>query len=162
MLSMLDVSLCSFRKANQKDGDLVYSWRVQPEITRQMNSSISEGGLEAHLKWFNNELNNKARRMFIIQYDNIDIGFFTFYNLDFTLGSGTFSWYIGDSSYRGKGIGSIILRLFLTYFKHELGLNTLNCEVKKSNNYALSLYLKNGFILNSNCDESNYFLTWKT
>lgn len=158
---MLNVNLCSFREANKGDAALVYSWRVQPEIAQQMNTAIS-GEFDTHLKWFNREMNNESRRMFIIQYDNIDIGFFTFYDLNYTVREGTFSWYIGNTAYRKKGLGSAILRLFLVYFRDKLHFNTLKCEVKKSNIHALDLYLQNGFVLELACDKNKYFLVWES
>ena len=53
---------------------------------------------------------------------------------------------IGEQSYQGKGLGKEIMELGLTYAFDYLQLNKIYLDVLESNNKAVSLYKKLGFI----------------
>ena len=73
------------------------------------------------------------------------IGHCGFYYMDTIVRKAEFSIYIGDMSFRGKGIGSDALRTLLKYGYEELNLNKVWCEVF-SNNAAIDVYRRIGFV----------------
>ena len=66
---------CSFRLASISDALQVYNWRSSPEVVRGMATTLPEN-YNKHLFWFERELANSARQMFILKYRDYEIGFF--------------------------------------------------------------------------------------
>jgi RimJ/RimL family protein N-acetyltransferase len=136
----------SYRKACMGDAEQLFIWRRSPEISQNMLTQL-DNDLAQHLAWFKRELTNKSRLMFILQYQGQAIGFFSFYDINKLDKTATFTWYLGESTFRGIGCGGYFLDIFLHYFKHTLQLYRLRCMVKNNNIRGKNLYLNKGFTL---------------
>ena len=60
---------------------------------------------------------------------------------------------IGDTNWRGKGVGSEILRTSMEWMRNEFGIKTFHLGVDPSNLPAVKLYRKVGFSEDPNLSE---------
>lgn len=108
---------------------------------------------QQHLLWLNNLIENRNRVILIVTIDSVDIGMITFYDFNVESKSVEFGWYIGDSSYIGKGYGKKIMQLILKCNKLLIRADTVRCVVNNENKVAIKIYNDCGFILSSNDGE---------
>lgn len=137
---MKDINL---RKLSAKDLEIVRNWRNSPEVSAYMYNEhyISE---EQQQKWFDN-INWNTSRYWVIEYQDKLYGLASINNIDHTLQSCYWAFYLGDTSVRGAGIGAKVEYNVLEYVFTELKLNKLRCEVFVSNEKVIKMHEKFGF-----------------
>ena len=127
----------------EKNIEQIRLWRNSKEVASYMFSE-KEITPEEQKKWYDRIKKDTHCKYWIIEYKNpIGVAYLT--GINTTLNSCYFGFYLGDTSLRGVGIGSIVQYTVLNYVFETLELNKLRCEVFEFNDKALRLYEKFGF-----------------
>lgn len=135
------------RQAKQKDLDyLLYLRNDDQTILNSFNKTKVK--LDDHVKWFNESLANKNRKIWIFENDLQPLGMI---REDFNDNQITLSWVI-DPMHRGLGLGTIMLSTLIKDRNESFIAN-----IKKDNFSSIRIVEKNGFELIS----SDSFLTYK-
>jgi hypothetical protein len=125
--------------------ELIRHWRNSDVVRRYMYRShyISK---EEHLKWFEElKLEKGNRKVWIIYYEEIPVGVINLFNIDYENKITDWGFYIGETAYRGLGIGSISLWRLMEYVFDKMNFQKMYTSVLENNSDALSLYKKYGF-----------------
>jgi len=126
-----------------EDMNLVMHWRTMPEVTKYMYSSptISE---EDQMRWFHSISQNVSMKYWIIEMDDTKIGVLNLSNIDLTNRRAAWAYYIADTSFRGRSIGTLLECNVYDYVFETLGLHKLCCEVFAFNEKVVSIHEKFG------------------
>jgi UDP-4-amino-4,6-dideoxy-N-acetyl-beta-L-altrosamine N-acetyltransferase len=123
---------------------MVREWRNRPEVAKYMFSDhvITPEEQEA---WFHKISHDQGYKIWIIVCDGVDVGLANLYNIDFRNSRCYWGSYVAAPALRGKGIGSFVEFLVLTYVFDHLQLHKLCCEVMAFNRSAIDVYRSFGF-----------------
>jgi UDP-4-amino-4,6-dideoxy-N-acetyl-beta-L-altrosamine N-acetyltransferase len=138
------IKMVTLKRLKEKHLELVRSWRNNPKIQQYMYSSnyISE---EDQIKWFNSIKNDHTKLYYVIHYDDIPVGVVNLTNIDIINKKCSWGLYIGDMSFRGKGIASAVEQKIFHKVFNKIKLNRLEGEVFADNTNVIKLHEKNGF-----------------
>ena len=138
---MNDISL---KLLTSEDLELVRNWRNSPEVSSYMytDSHISEDQQKA---WFEKIKHLENCRYWIIEFNNQKVGLASLTDINRTLNSCYWAFYLGDTSIRGGGIGAKIEYNVIEYVFNQLNLNKLRCEVFVTNDKVIRMHEKFGF-----------------
>ena len=128
------------------DAPKYVKWMNDFKVTDGLNGSKNLITLESEREWI--EKNNKDGnfQFAIVKQENDElIGNCSLHNLDFINQRATVGIFIGDKENRGKGYGSEVLELLLSYGFNHLNLNNIMLAVYSFNNPAIACYKKVGF-----------------
>ena len=140
------------------DIEQVRVWRNSEEVSKYMYTSdkISK---EQQITWFNKVKDDASVKYWIIEYDGKDLGLASLTNIDKTLNSCYWAFYLGDSSVRRAGIGGKVEYNVLSYVFDNVGLNKLRCEVFTFNQQVIKMHEKYGFrreaYYREHCEKNN-------
>lgn len=137
----MDIKLKPLQK---EDLELVRTWRNSEEVNKYMYSDVNLT-IEDQTKWYEKVKNDTSSRYWIIEYDGIPLGLANIVNINNVFNSCDWAFYLGDSSIRGKGIGSKVEYNVISYVFEHLNLNKLNCEVFTFNDSVIKMHEKFGF-----------------
>ena len=145
------------KRATQKDLMLHYEWS-NDEDTRQNSFNKEPISLETHTLWYNSRLRNSASALYVLWADDVPFGNIRF---DFTGAEAVLSYSI-DKNYRGKGLGSILLKEGIRKVMHEYSdIKVINGFVQKNNYASMNSFSKAGFKINtdtpSHFENYNYY-----
>ena len=137
----MDINLVPLQK---QDIELVRKWRNSEDVAQYMYTEtiITKQKQE---EWFTKIDKDRSCKYWVIEYQGNKIGLASITNIDKTLQSCYWAFYLGDTSIRGAGIGSKIEFNVIEYVFHELNLNKLRCEVFVSNDKVIKMHEKFGF-----------------
>ena len=147
----------NFRLATETDAKLLFDWANDFDVRNNaINSQLITW--EEHLKWFKKRLNSSISKIFIFQTDQQPIGQVRFeYEKN--------AWLIDysvDKLHRGKGIGKLMLKEILDYFKTN---ESIVAYVKIDNIASAKIFDSLGFKKNEivKINKINYqiFEKWK-
>lgn len=138
---MKDINL---RKLALQDIEMVRNWRNSPEVSSYMYNEtfITE---EQQLNWYNKVSNDPSSFYWIIEYNSKSIGLVSITDINKTLNSCYWAFYLGDTTTRGGGIGAKVEYNILELVFFQLKLNKLRCEVFVSNQKVIKMHEKFGF-----------------
>jgi len=129
------------RKIEEKDLDLIYSWRNSEQISKHMfKKNIS--WLE-HLNWFQKLYSNERKSTaFIFQYNNIPLGVINFHQAE---EDDIYYWglYLGDRTIKKSGI--VLGYLGLNYTFVFLNATILKADIFSANKRSILFHEKVGF-----------------
>ena len=123
----------------------IRQWRNSEDVRKYMYSShyISK---DEHAKWFESlKLKDTKRKVWVIFYEDIPVGVINLINIDYENKSTDWGFYIGETVYRGLGIGSISLYRLMEYVFDKMDFHKMYTSVLENNPDALNLYKKFGF-----------------
>ncbi len=131
-------------QVEEKDIETIRQWRNSTEVSSYMynDSKITK---EDQAKWFNKISNDLSSQYWIITYKNKKLGLASLTNIDKTLSSCYWAFYLGDTSVRGAGIGAKVEYSVLKYVFENLKLHKLRCEVFIFNDKVIKMHEKFGF-----------------
>ena len=131
-------------KLKQEHLEKVRLWRNSDHIAKYMisNDYIST---EQQIEWFNKIKDNKTQEYFIIEANNNPIGLLSFVDIDSHNKTSSWGFYLGDTNYHSKGIGSKIMSLGIEYAFNNLKLKKLNAQILSFNKKSIDLHIKYGF-----------------
>jgi len=120
-------------------------WRNSKNVT--IYFQIKHISLITHLKWLSSlKKKNPKNIAFFIYSNNTPIGVTYFHSINYQERVADWGIYIYKKDYRNKGIGNQVLKLCISYGKTKLKLGRLFLDVLETNNRAVHVYQKNGFI----------------
>ena len=143
-------SAIKFKKINVEDAKLVLDWRTSERVTNFMNSNI-EYNLLNQIEWIKNIQQSKENYYWIIEINNIKAGLICLTNLDFTLKTANWGYYIGDENF--LGYGSLMPPYLYNFVFNELKLDILQAEVFYDNLMVIKMHLKLGYDFNPKNDK---------
>jgi len=131
---------------NKSSIEQLRQWRNDPDLRKYFREhrEISQDMQES---WFKDRVSNNDKQVdFEIHFSSSGalIGHCGLYYINWINRTAELTIYIGDSTYKGKGLGSDALRLLMDYAFKTINLNRVWCEVF-SNNAAVDVYRKIGF-----------------
>lgn len=135
------------KPASWQDRDIIYNW-ANDEVTRRYSFNSDKIDYESHLKWFEKMLKNNKVKFFILKNENEAVGQIRIENKEdeYILS------YSVDPKHRGKGYGSIMLKLIEKELTKELPEAKLVAFVKKENKPSIMLLEKLGYALSEETD----------
>lgn len=116
-------------------------WRNRKDIRDCMIDShiITE---EEHLQWLSGLKNNDKQKFWVVFFDETPIGSVYLHDINKQDLSSSWGFYIGEESYRRKGLGKKMLFMLLQEFFENMHLKTLKTTVYSNNSTALAIYKK--------------------
>lgn len=134
------------KKIEKDDLELLRKWRMQENVTKYMltDPTITP---ESQIEWFNKILNDNTRQDYIIVVDDVRIGYYGITNINNRFKSCEIGFYIGEDTYRGKGIFKFVQQTIENIIYNDLKLDTIIINVIEYNP-ILQKYLSNGFVEN--------------
>jgi UDP-4-amino-4,6-dideoxy-N-acetyl-beta-L-altrosamine N-acetyltransferase len=131
------------RKIQENDLIQIMNMRMLPEVTRYMYTD-PKLNIESQKKWFKNIEESNEDLYWIIEFENVDIGVLSINNIDNINKRCSWAYYIGDSSFRGRGIATNLECNIYDYVFEILKLNKLCCEVFEFNKKVIDIHKKFG------------------
>ncbi len=131
----------SYRESSQEDLITYFEWTNEPETRRQAMhpDSIS---LENHSSWFLKKIASNNDFMFIFEQEE-PIGQVRFDAVE----SHYLISYSVDQQYRGKGLGTVLIKLGLEALQKKLGKRpVVIAYVKPANTASLKVFEQNSFV----------------
>jgi len=122
---------------------MVMNWRMLPEVTNFM-STDPKLTLDDQIKWYDKISKDQNAYYFIIEYENIPIGYFSITNIDIANKHCFWSWYIANKDMREKKIGQNIMVTFFDLVFYKWRFNKVNTDVLSFNKRGKHLNLKFG------------------
>lgn len=128
------------RKAQMEDCQVIYDLRNDPQV-RANSFDNSVIPYDSHEKWFSVSMENKSRRIFIIQEGKTVLGAVRFdMNLDFS--EAVVSINVASSAW-GKGIGTFALQEGERVLKEEFGsIKGITARILDENTASKKLFSK--------------------
>ena len=134
------------RPIQYKDTDLIVKWRNNLDVRK--NFIFREPFTkELHENWMKTKVNTGEVIQYIIEdnFRKTAVGSVYFRDLDYTNESAEFGIFIGESEYRGKGIGYESTKLFVNWGGEHLKLHRIFLRLLSTNLAAYKIYEKAGF-----------------
>ena len=138
----MEVKLVDF---NKNYLDISWNWLLDSELRKMIQAPIVTK--EKQLKWFKIIKGKKDYLIWGIEVDTKPIGACGIKNISSS--KGEYWGYIGEKSYRGKGIGEMMMSLIIEKAK-ELKLKKIYLKVLNENILAIKLYKKFDFVTADN------------
>lgn len=142
-------------KINKDDLELIMTWRMKPEVTRYMYTEPVLT-MDTQLKWFDFIQENDNAKYWIIKFDGVKIGLINICDIDYKNKRCSWAYYIGDTSFRGKGIATLLECNIYDYVFDCLNLNKLCCEVFTFNEKVISIHEKFGSVVEGTLKQHIY------
>jgi len=98
-----------------------------------------------HQRWIEKLEKSEDAKVWVIHVNNFPIGTVYLENIDYENRNTNWDFYIGETYYRGKGIGSISLYRLMEYVFDKMKFHKMYTSVLDNNHGALNLYKKFGF-----------------
>ncbi len=118
-------------------------WRMLPEVTRYLYTD-PQLTFDDQVKWFAKISQDPTVMYWIISFDNKDIGVLYLYDIDWINSRCGWAYYIGETGYRGRGIGSNLECNVYDFVFDKLNFCKLWCEVLANNQKVIELHKKYG------------------
>ena len=137
------------REICRSDIPIINAWRNDRETIETVGSAFRYINEEIDVNWFNNYLSNRTStiRLAICEKPTSTlIGAGYLLGIDWINRSAEFAIWIGEKSYQGKGAGYFAVVEILTHAFKDLNLNRIHLTVLATNQRAINLYKKIGFI----------------
>lgn len=139
-----------FRSIEREDLEQLKNWRNNSEI-RSWTREYRLLNMENQNDWFKSMSRNKNNEMFLIEIllnnDWTPIGVCGLCYINWLSKNAEVSLYIGESGFRGLGLGKRILKFLKEKAFNELNLHKLWAEVYSGNAASMSLFEKAGYIM---------------
>ncbi len=136
----------TLRPMTVEDTDLIVSWRNQEEV-RKYFICQDPFTREGHLNWIRTmvDTGKVVQMMICVGEDSLPVGSVNVRDIDRQNQKGEYGIFIGESSARGKGIGTEAAKLMLRHCFKELQLHRVFLRVYADNFRAIRSYEKAGF-----------------
>lgn len=103
----IDISKTILREVTHSDVKLIYDWANDSE-TRSSSFSSEKIDWETHVKWFKGKMSDTNCHMFILTYNNSNLGII---RMDYDNNHSLYVSYSIDKKYRRLGLGTRIIKL---------------------------------------------------
>lgn len=128
--------LISIRPSNELDLLKVFKWRNSEDVRKWFchNSLIS---LESHTIWFKELLKKQSKMGFTVTYQNHPLGFIYLQDINAVEGTCRSGYFIGESQFKGRGVGVAMAVATLELAFLFTSANTLKGEILGCNASAI-------------------------
>lgn len=138
------IRLAAFRP---EDAEIAVRWTEDGEYQRQVDTDYARPSTTQEQAEMLNSRRSPNSVNFALRTLDDDrlIGFVVIHSIEWNNQSGVLSIGIGESEYRGKGLGGEALKLILNYAFNELNLYRVGLDVISTNERAIRAYRRAGF-----------------
>jgi UDP-4-amino-4,6-dideoxy-N-acetyl-beta-L-altrosamine N-acetyltransferase len=139
---------CRLRTLRTDDLQRVMTWRMLPEVTRNMYSDPALT-MEDQRAWYERTRQDPSCRYWVIELlpSAQPVGVLSLTNIDLTHRRCDWAYYIGEPSARGIGLGKTLECNICDHVFDQLGLHKLCCEVLASNEKVVALHQRFGSVV---------------
>jgi UDP-4-amino-4,6-dideoxy-N-acetyl-beta-L-altrosamine N-acetyltransferase len=123
----------------------LYNWRRSSEISKYMYTP-GPASFEEHLAWLERTADDKSQVCFVVEHLGRAVGFCSLTSILHLHARAEFNLYIGDPEARMQGVGAAAEFLALNHGFNHLSLHKISCEVICSNETAVRMHLRMGFV----------------
>lgn len=137
------------RTLNFSDLKYTYRWHNNSVLYQTLIGPFQYVSLEAEEIWLKEKIKYDRSNHYLVICLTPDepIGLINLQNIDWISRNGNLGIFIGETSYHGKGYGTLAVKEMLKYAFFELGLNRIELQVLADNESAIRVYQKCGFQL---------------
>ena len=133
-----------FLKITEDKLEKILRWRTSPEVTKYMYTD-PKPDMELQKKWYKEKvINSKTDKYWTINFEGSDVGLVSLNNIDLVNQRCYWAYYIGETSFLGKGIGKQVELNIMDYVFNKMKLNKLCCEVFCFNETVIKIHEKFG------------------
>lgn len=127
------------RLLTEEDLAMVMEWRMRPYITRFMNTD-PKLTMEGQRKWFEKVSSDPAQINWIIEYDDVPVGFMNVVDIDRVNGRCSWGYYIAEREKRSLKLAVYLEWNLYNYVFDVLGLHKLCNETFTENKQVVKLH----------------------
>jgi diamine N-acetyltransferase len=145
---MLESKRIILRALEPSDADLLYKWENNTQIWHVSNTQMpySKDYLIKYINAVSDIYTDKQLRLVIIdKANNVALGFVDLFDVDFNHQRAGVGILVADEKTRRNGFANESIKLIIDYAFTVLNLQQLFCNILKSNQPSISLFLKNKF-----------------
>ena len=128
------------RPIEEADLENIMNWRMDPDITRYMNTN-PKLTLEGQKKWFAGIQSNSDVRYWIIEVDNVAAGVINLTGLKREDGVLGWAYYVGEKKLRSMKLALALEMSLYDYIFEELGKKALIGDIFTLNKGVIALHL---------------------
>ncbi len=147
---------------NESDLDLLYEWQNSPKIrdlTMGFRFPVQKSTVRDWIKIVE-EQNSKSQVVYAIRLKADLVGIVSLHQIQQYQRKSLFGIYLGDSVHHSKGVGFVATCLILDFAFNGLDFRKVSLEVVESNQSAINLYERIGF-MNEGVKREEYFVGGK-
>lgn len=141
-------------KFSEKHLSKTFNWMLDEDLRRNFlfRRVVSP---DEHQVWFKNYLSDETQDINAIFYNNEYVGNVGFKNID-KINNNSETWiYIGESSMKGKGIGT---KVYNEYIKSSsYNFHKIYANIAEFNIGSLKMYQKSGFVIEGTFKDQLFF-----
>lgn len=138
------------RELCRDDLPTINMWRVDEGTVALLGAPFRLIGPEVDEAWFDSYLGSRATNVRGVTYDDADprtpLCLTTLACIDWVSRSAVLHVQVGNREYRGQGIGTWSVEWMLAHAFRDLGLHRIELDVLATNETAVHLYEKCGFV----------------
>lgn len=142
------------RPLKETDFEKYYQWHLDDIIRFQVGMHPFVVSERNEREWFENAIKDMSNKrvIFSIVFTETDelIGYFQLNDINFINNNASLGIVIGEKTFQGKGLGKEIIKIGTDYGFNNLGLDKISLDVVSSNERAINLYKKLGFVIEGN------------
>lgn len=131
------------REIREDDLEMIMHWRMDPDITRYMNTN-PQLTIEKQKKWLKSIRGNSSVQYWMIEKDDKPIGVINLADIDFEKKCSSWGYYIGDKKNRSLKTAISLEMSLYDYVFDVLGFDELHSEVFSINEGVIKLHLACG------------------
>lgn len=136
------------RELERKDITIINSWRNNINVVSSLGAPFRFINQEVDLKWFDNYMQSRLNivRCAVVTEESDDIlGLVTLADINYINRSATLHLIVGESA-QNKGVGTFAVQEICQHAFFNYGLHRIELNVLASNQRAIHVYEKCGFI----------------
>jgi len=132
-----------FRAIEEKDCLKMQKWANDPSIQKMLGGWHFPVSGQDQNKWLSSLNCNSINQRFVIELikKKIVIGYTTLTSIDWKNKNAYTGLLIGDSKYRGQGLGVEAVMTVMKYAFNELGMQNLDTDIIEYNSISLKTYV---------------------
>lgn len=132
------------RKVTSADSDTIFRWANEPAV-REHSLNRKTISPEEHAAWFNNKVIAPDSRMYIMELEGVPVGQIRF-DIDILRSQAAIGYSV-DAAFRGKGLGTALIRLGIAALQAARpDINEIKAVVKTTNIPSLQVFEQLNFL----------------
>ena len=135
--------MISLREIREDDLEMIMRWRMDPEITRFMDTN-PKLTIESQKKWLSSLEKNENTMNWLVLVDNIPVGLIHLIDIDWDGLNSSWGYYIGEKDYRSLKLAISLEMSLYDYVFGVLGFNEIHNEVFSLNSGVVKLHIACG------------------
>lgn len=133
----------TLRKIEERDLEMIMHWRMDPDITRYMNTN-PQLTMEGQRKWLRHIETADTVQAWVIEQDGIPAGVIQLADIDWENKTSSWGYYVGEKQMRSLHLAVSLEMSLYDYVFDVLGLKELQGEVFSLNSAVIRLHLACG------------------